>query len=506
MLQLKKIDRLLLTSFVGPFFVTFLIAIFVLMMQTLWVYVDDIIGKGAGFFMLIELVSYLVMSLVPMALPIAVLISSVMVLGNLGERYELSSMKSAGIPLLRVMMPLVFVAAGIALFSFYCSNSLIPISNLKFKSRLYDIRKQRPTLSIEEGLFNDDFQGYVIRVGKKGSDDKTIENVLVYDHTAANEDRLTEIIAKRGKMYSSDDEKYFVMELEDGSQYYEIQPSYNNGRQNYPFVRTSFKEWKKVFDLSAFEIQRTDEELFKTHHSMLSARQLAHAVDTIDAEYTAEKKSLSDITFRNFKIFEKKDTAKTQTRDLADPRRIEVQAGIGVSEILEQKITKELSAYQSILELYPTYKQVELLDKAKSFARTLQVQAESTLRSLDKTKEKRVKHVFELHSKFSLAVACFIFLFIGAPMGAIVRKGGFGYPILISIIFFMLFVTLTIMSKKLAEGYALPPVWAAWVSCLILFPIGLLLTWKAMNDSKLFNIGSWVGSIWNWLSKIKSKI
>jgi len=171
---LKKLDKLLIGSFLPPFIATFFIALFVLVMQTLWVYIDDIAGKGVGFFLLVELVAYMSVSMIPMALPIAVLISSVMVLGNMAEEYELSSIKSAGVSLWRVMNPLMFVVFSVSVLSFFCSNNLIPVSNLKFKSRLYDIRKQKPTLSMEEGMFNDDFQGYSIRIGKKLPDNNSI--------------------------------------------------------------------------------------------------------------------------------------------------------------------------------------------------------------------------------------------------------------------------------------------------------------------------------------------
>lgn len=498
---LKKLDKFILSSFVGPFFVTFLIAIFVLMMQYLWVYVDDIIGKGAGLFMLIELISYLTVSLIPMALPIAMLISSVMLMGNLAERYELSSMKSAGISLMRVMAPLMFAAVGVALFSFLCSDSLIPISNLKFKSRLYDIRKQRPTLSIEEGLFNDDFQNFVIRVGKKGSDNKSVEEVLIYDHSASNEGRLTQIVADKGKMYTSNGGKYFIMDLFDGDQYFELKPDYKGGNRNYPFVRTSFKEWSKVFDLGAFEIQRTDEELFKTHHTMLSTSQLAAAVDSIDVEYVRRKDEFENYVNRFFEILAPaEEVALVDTNQVAGELVIERQTP-GTQPF--QQITTDLSNKKSILELFSISQQIEMVERAKTLARSVLSQAESTTQSLLKTKEKKVKHVFELHSKFSLAMACFIFLFIGAPMGAIVRKGGFGYPILISIIFFMIFIILTIMCKKLAESAALPAALAAWMPCIVLFPVGMLLTVKAMNDSKLMNVDKWWPIVLGWFSKKK---
>lgn len=500
---MKQIDRLMLSSFAGPFLVTFLIAIFVLMMQYLWVYVDDIVGKGAGFLMLVELLSYLTVSLVPMALPIAVLISSVMVLGNLAERYELSSMKSAGIPLLRVMMPMLIACFFVAGFSFFCSDSLIPVSNLKFKSRLYDIRKQRPTLSIEKGIFNDDFQDIIIRVGDKDPDNKTVKDVLIYDQTAAAEDRLTQIIAREGKMYTTDDGNYFVMDLFDGNQYHEIKPTFKNGKQNYPFVRTSFKEWTKVFDLGAFEIQRTDEELFKSHHTMLSTRQLGQAIDTIDKEIAVRQQNFEKYVNRFYKIVP--GLAAREDSLSGDPRnRSNQDLQAAMPKALEQNFEGEIRDLDAFVNTFPANKRDELLERSKTIARSLLAQVETTQRTLEQTIEKRVKHVFELHSKFSLAAACLIFLFIGAPMGAIIRKGGFGYPILISILFFMVFIILTIMCKKLAESNSIVPALAAWIPCIVLFPIGMVLTTKAMNDSKMLNADRWLPLIQEGISKLRN--
>jgi len=492
----------------------------VLMMQYLWVYVDDIIGKGAGLLMLMELISYMVVSLIPMALPIAILISSVMVLGNLAERYELSSMKSAGIPLWRIMFPLMIIAAGISVFSFYCSDSLIPISNLQFKSRLYDIRKQRPTLSMEEGIFNDDFKGFVIRIGKKDRDDEGIEDVLIYDHSKSNENRMTSIAADKGKMYTSKDERFFVMHLQDGYQYYELKPTYNEGKRSYPFVRTEFEEWTKVFDLSVFNIQETDKDLFKSHHTMLSVSQLRDAIDTIDYSINLRNKNFAKNFDRYFDQFELIEAEKEMLNENnSDKIEIDSLGSEGMKYVkkkasqkrkmqrstwkpLFQTIPEDFSAIESLIETFPRSNRAELLEKSKSYARSISTQANTTESSLVRIVENRVKHIFELHSKFSLAVACFIFLFIGAPMGAIVRKGGFGYPILISIIFFMIYVTLTIMGKKLAESNTLPAALAAWGPCLILFPIGVWLTIKAMNDSKLLN----VDRISIFLNKLISKI
>ncbi len=528
---MKKIDKLLVTSFFGPYIVTFFIALFVLVMQMLWLYIDDIAGKGVGFFLLMELIAYMSVSFFPMALAIACLISSVMVLGNLAEHYELSSIKSAGVPLARTILPLAFVVFGIAIFSFFCSNNVIPISNLKFKSRLYDIRRQKPTLNLEPGAFNDDFKGFSIRIGEKKSDNRTIEDVLIYDQSeAAKGGKMTVISAAEGEMYVTDDEKFFIMELSDGMQSYEPAPTgKTSSTKNAPFSRTYFKKWTKVFDLAEFEMSRTDVGLFKSHHSMMSVQQLAVAIDSIDEDKSERFRRLNEQTVRFFypmkKIWQaerekEREENKEKEKDVTSgvdyekymdksPKKVDnkkiKQKAVGESKesknkkkpakpkksskkILVQKIEKPLAEYTSFVELFEQRKRSELFDKAKSFSRTVQGQAESAKRSMERIRLSRVKHVFELNSKFSTAAACLIFLFIGAPMGAIVRKGGFGYPLLISIIFFMIFMVITIFSKNLAERAVMDATLAAWMNCLILAPFGMVITWAAMTDRKIFNV------------------
>ena len=535
---MKKIDLLLVKSFIPPFIATFCIALFVLIMQFLWVYIDDIIGKGAGFWMIMELISYLSMSLIPTALPIAVLISSVMVMGNLAEFYELASIKSAGVSLLRVMKPLMFLVAGISVFSYFCSNNLIPIANLQFKSRLYDIRKQKPTMSLETGVFNEDFQNIIIHIGKKGSNNRDIEDVLIYDHQNNNRNPM-QILAEKGEMYTTKDHRYFIMNLYDGNQYQETAQMSRGSNQNYPFIRTSFKEWTKIFDLSEFEINRTDADLFGSHHTMLATSQLLTAIDSLNLKTESAYERFGKGTSRYFWIFRQEaDTTaidenilideeskidstklkpvriKNDSTNITSPAKkdtLSVKKAIPLNKKINvketdsfkrhakatkkthkiaptQKIEKPLSEYSSILELFPYWTtKRNLYTKAQSYARNVQGLAMSASRDYAKFKESKVKHIYELHIKFSMAAVCFIFLFIGAPMGAIVRKGGFGYPILISIVFFMIFIILTIFCKKLAETYVVPAALAPWIPCAILFPIGLILTYRAMNDSKLVN-------------------
>jgi lipopolysaccharide export system permease protein len=555
-MQLKKFDKLLVKSFIPPFVVTFFIALFVLVMQTLWLYIDDIAGKGVGFFLLVELVSYMSVSMIPMALPVAVLISSVMVLGNLAERYELSSIKSAGVSLWRVMMPMMALTTLIGVFSFFCSNNLIPVSNLKFKSRLYDIRRQKPTLSLEESAFNDDFQGFSIRIGEKLPDDRTIRDVLLYDNSQSGQGRFTAVMADSGDMYGSDDGKYFVMNLFNGHQYLEPKPVKKKGKRNFPMVRTTFREWTKVFDLDEFELDRTDENLFKSHHTMLSNRQLLVAVDSIDHTIADRLEKNANQTDKHFFFWneameqrlrerrkrdlktqlaqtdsnavEKAPPAKPKPKDRVagnekkkSVRKPEVKTRIkpairkpkkekgpgnlakgdtvmanGKSNPKYLPVDSSLTGAAAIVMLYPQNTRGRIFDKATNDVRSLRDQARHAQSALSKIKENRVKHVFEFYSKFSLAVACFIFLFVGAPMGAIVRKGGFGWPLLISIVFFMLFVVITIFSKNIAERFVIDAVLASWLNCLIIFPMGLVLTFWAMHDVTIQQVGDFFKLKW----------
>ncbi|MCB0556919.1 MAG: LptF/LptG family permease, partial [Phaeodactylibacter sp.] len=476
---MKKIDRLLITSFVPPFFVTFMIAMFVLVMQVLWLYIDDIAGKGLGFFLIMELLAYKCVALIPMALPLAVLISSVMVLGNLAERYELSSFKSAGVSLLRVLRPMIFFGIFTVGLSFFCSNNLIPVANLKFGSRMYDIQRQKPSLRLDAGIFNDDFDGYAIHIGKKDPDGKTIEHVLIYDHTDATKGRLSQILAESGEMYATPDGSYFVMNLKKGHQYIETEPSISSGGRSYPFVRTNFDSWTKVFDLSEFQLNRTNEDLFKSNRSMMTSGQLSEAVDSLGGKILRRQKGLSnqisgyfsfmkpDSAFINLPDSEEEDEpadaqaaqnavasapasdttttpAEDTTRataslaadstqataDTSKPKKLILTSDRAIAEYnkrkaeqppakiyegkpLEQVRDKPLEQDTSFVQLFKKADQRRLFNKAKSVARSIHAHSESAERSLDRLLETRVKFIYELHTKYSMALVCFIFVLIG---------------------------------------------------------------------------------------------
>ncbi|MEZ4985655.1 MAG: LptF/LptG family permease [Saprospiraceae bacterium] len=547
---MRKIDRFLLVSFIPPFLVTFGIATFALLMQILWVYIDDIAGKGLGMFMIIELLSYKAVGLVPMALPLAILISSVMVLGGLAERYELSSMKSAGISLLRIMRPLVFFGFVSMFVSYLFNDYVIPAANLQFGSRMYDISQKKPTLNMEEGIFNDDFGDYAIRIGKKGKDGSSINDILIYDHTDANSGILTSVVADSGQMYTTPAGDFFIMQLHNGHQYIETRPSTGRGQgQTTPFIRTSFKSWNKVFDMGEFDLSQTNQELFSMNRSMMTISQLSERVDTIQKQIDQRYYSLARQVSGNFSVLEPdslypqtvleditlqqaQDSASNQPpyrdslpvyqpadsvppkpmalpstllQDTARLKRIaaakrlkEERSALAAKAKppLKDTVINPLLPIERFTDTIPTVEawlaslnkteRQRLITKAKSSARSIKNQAEQAVVSIDRTKEEKVKHVYELYTKYSMAVVCIVFVFIGAPLGAIVRKGGFGYPLLVSVVAFIVFVVLTIFCRKIAETFIVPAALAAWLPCIVLSPIGIWLTAKAMADSKLF--------------------
>ena len=606
---MKTIDKYLIKQFIAPFIATFFVALFVLLMQFIWVYVDDMVGKGAGLGLVLEIIMYNSISLIPWALPIAILISSVMVMGNLGERYELASLQSAGVSLIRIMRPMLYFAIGVTIFSFFSANNLVPIANLKFKSRLHDIRTQKPTLNLEEGVFNEDFKGFIIHIGKKEEDNRTIRDVIIYDHKDYNRGQFSMITAEVGEMYMTDDNAYFIMNLKNGYHYQEGEKAKSGDKEKHPFTRTKFGEWTKIFDTREFNIDLTDMDRFKNHYTMLSVRQLYNAIDSIDLrmenyntrldEYVqkafhpskqillerkkaetqerlakqkeknrleqerikaerklekAKKDSLAKVAqqekaarkttdtteaalkkipkkipAKNTKVKSRpKSKPKAKTKPKKQTTREKQRAAAArakqkkktaerikateakkkkVKTVLTQEIDRDLNTYDSFIQTFPAKEigQFNLKERAKTSARGVQNQAQAIQRSVGPKKENRVKHVFVLYSKFSFALVCCVFLFIGAPMGAIVRKGGFGYPLLIAILFFVVFIVLNILFQKLAESYVLPAEFAVWCPLLVLTPIAIILTQRALQDKKILNFDRYTAKVTALFSWIKNR-
>jgi lipopolysaccharide export system permease protein len=451
---MKKLHKLVISSFAGPFVLTFFIAQFILLMQFLWKYIDDLVGKGLDTTVVAELLFYTSANLVPLALPLAILVSSIMTFGNLAEHFEITAAKASGISLQKLMRPLFVTAFIISISAFFFSNNVLPYTNLKMGSLLYDIRQQKPALSIREGVFYNGIEGYSIKVGDKDKDGKTIRNVMIYDHTQSGGNKKV-IVAESGTMTTTPDNHFLVVTLQNGSSY-EEQDKHNGGSNSHPLMRNGFKSYTILFDLSQFQLSRSNEEMFKGGHQMMNMSQLNHAIDTLSKDYITRKKQVVT-NLQTYFLF---------LRDSNFYRK--------VAEAKSMDFAGNASIRSSFVN-------------ALNSARGVKSYASSSFEDIDNRKYQLDKHKVEWHRKLTLSAACFILFLIGAPLGAIIRKGGLGLPLVISVLFFLLYHITSITGEKLAKEGSVAPVKGMWFSSILLMPVGLFLIYKATHDSVIFD-------------------
>ncbi|MEY4904971.1 MAG: hypothetical protein RLZZ292_2786, partial [Bacteroidota bacterium] len=508
-LTLKKIDKLLVKAFIPPFILFSVIALFVQVLQQFWLYIDEIMGKGVGIGLVSTLLFYLSVYFVPLSMTLGVLVASVMVLGNFAEHYELSSMKSAGVSLMRVLRPLIITCIVIAAFSFICANYLSPIANLHFRALLNDVRRQKPTLSIVENVFNDSFGGITMRVGRKDKDERGIHDIMVYEPQITNSGtRLNETLARDGEMYMTEDKQYMVMRLREGRRYASL-PDDANKKRRFPFVRTQFKEWNKVFDMSEFDLNRTDLGLYRSNQNVKTITELIQSIDSINKSMNERRASFGADIRSNYYYYhriqdsielqrqqgqypiapsaggsgsvkpntidgnnsiiredarkydntKKEDNSKKEGNSKFKNSKIQILSPsnsqkttppsistppskfttgaqkLFKDKFLKQDSTKKINEFSSLLATFDLSERATLAGKALASAQTIQAQAQTAINVLNRIREAQAKHVHELNFKFCMSAMCIVFLFVGAPMGSIIRKGGFGYGIMIAIIF-----------------------------------------------------------------------
>ena len=453
--MVKKLDILIIRSFAGPFLATFLIALFVLTMQFFWLYIDDLVGKGLDMGTLAYLTGLVAITWVPLALPLALLLSSIMTFGNLGETFELVAIKSAGIPLIRFMRPLLITTIFLSGVAFLFANNIIPVANLKLNALKYDIIVKKPAFDIKEGIFYDKIEGYVIKIGKKDADDSTIHNVIIYEKNFNLQDHF--MVAKSGVMRITPDQRFLEFELHDGWNY---QENGNRYSANTEFIRLGFKTYKKEFDLSTFIFNRTEDSLFKYDPKMLSLRQINIALDSL----TRNDKKASIISVQNLRL--SMDFIKYA--DSTWP-----QANI-----------KKVKSFNDII---PDSLRMNVFDVSLANLKSAQVSNEKSATEYSARVENIRKHWIELNRKLTLSFACIVLFMVGAPLGSIIRKGGLGTPLIFAIAFFVLFNMLNTFGEKFAKEGVTNVFWGMWLSTVVLVPIGIFLTYKAMRDSQLFN-------------------
>lgn len=459
---MKKLDRLILKSFIGPLVLTFAIAVFVLLMQFVWKYIDDMVGKGLEFKVIAELLFYASATFVPMALPIAVLFASIMTMGNFGEKYELVAMKAGGISVNRVMRPMAVVALLLTGVAFYFANNVMPTAMLRYRVILYDVARKKPAVNIRPSEYYKDIEGYVIRVDGKNSDDGSLQNIVIYDHSkAVSQDNV--VVAKSGIMRSSPDERYLIFSLYNGYTYSELTDGENF--RSRPLTTIQFDTQEITFDISSFAYDKTDGDFFKHSYQMLSVRQLDTAIaemqGTLDRRYEENKMNIFD-RMRAYRYY----------RDHHDEPCSET---FNLQQALSQRGSYSFGNIQTQTSNIARY-------VADDIAMFNQILASDT--------EYLNRHYIEKQRKFTLSIACLLMFLIGAPFGSIVRKGGLGMPLVASVAFFVIYYVVGMIAEKAVRESALGPI-GMWYSFFVMLPIGLLLTYQATTDASLFESAVW---------------
>lgn len=457
---------------------TFFMVIFILLMQFLWKYIDDLVGKGLDTKILAEFLLYSSASMVPMALPLAVLLASLMTFGNLAENLELLAFKSAGVSLTRIMAPLTYVVVIITFAAFFFANNVMPVSNLKLTALLHDIRRQRPELQIQPGVFDNTMEGYSIRIGDQDPKTSLLKDIWIYDHTdkAGN---VSVTVADSGYMKMSSDEKHLMLTLFNGNSYKELQKTRKrNEPQTYPHRRDKFAKQEMLIELTGFGLNRSDQSLWKNSFSMMNLQQLTHFEDSLDQDIGNLQESVRDM-IENSTVNKKKrnmhgSLAALDSVQLADLRPSYYVVDVDSAFNAMNKIEKRRAVVQAI----------NIARTNKSFVATNANTVEYKIKRLR-------RYQIEKHRKFTLSFSCLIFFFIGAPLGAIIRKGGLGMPVIVSVLFFLVWYMISITGEKFVREDMMAPFAGMWLSSFLLIPLGVFVSYKASRDSVIMNIESY---------------
>jgi len=469
---LKRIDLYMLKSFLGLFLVTFMISCFILLMQFLWLHVRDLVGKGVEISVLLEFLVYAVASMVPLALPLAILLASLMTFGNLGEKFELTAMKSAGVNLFRIMRSLTVTIAIVSVSAFFFSNYILPKSQMKMWTLIFSLRQKNPELDIPEGEFCDKVPGYQIFVEKKNRNTGMMYGMIMYDYSQGFRDAMV-YVADSAIVKVTDDKLYLMLTLYSGEGFSNLdqQQQRATGTQNsVPYQREQFRSKQLLISFDT-QLTRYDESALEDQHVSKNVHELMQSIDSVNALASVRGDEQSkEMVNKNY--FGRESHEGRPLGEIAD-------------EVLQQ------CNMDSLYEFMTMYRRVRARQFALESARQKEDQIRYNSIMLEDYKYYVRKHEIELHRKFTLSFACLIFFFIGAPLGAIIRKGGLGAPVVISVVLFIVYYIIDNTGYKMARE-ALWPCWAGmWLSSFVLLPIGAFLTYKAATDSGIFNPEVW---------------
>ncbi len=444
---------------------TFFIALFVLLMQFVWLYVDDMIGKGLDWIIIVKFLFYASFTLVPMALPLAVLLASLMTFGALGEKYELVAIKSVGVSIGKIMRPLIILSIFISIFAFYFNNNILPVAALKHRVLLWNIQKKKLSLNFQDGVFDNSVGDFIIRIGKKEEDGQRIKDVMIYDHSKKGEN-VSVTRADSGKMMIAPNGQELIFILYHGESYIESVDK-KDYHKTHEFKHVKFDMQYKRFDLKDFAMGNTNEEIFKNHYRMYDLSLLKIRTDSLIKGMDNREKNYIKNIRNQFSFFQSVDSGRLAKYG-TDTLYINKLLAVAPKSTLKKTFA---SAKKKLEYQYNDLKNLsESIESKRMFIR---------------------KHQAEWHRKFTLSIAVLILFFVGAPLGAIIRKGGFGYPLVIAVFVFVVYYIISTTGEKAVVKGVLDPNIGMWLSSIILLPLGVYLTYIATIDASVMDKEAW---------------
>ena len=466
---MKRLHLYIIKRFIGPLVVTLVISLFVLLMQFLWVYLDDLVGKGLELNIIIEFLIYTLAMLMPMALPLSMLLASIMTFGDLGENNELLAMKAAGISLFRIMKPVIVLSILLSIGAFYFANRVIPVSYKKLIALMSSIRQMRPEIVVKEGVFSNDIDNFSIKVGRKSRDGSMLYDIMIYDHRY-DKGNETVTVADSGTLKITTDKRFMILNLYSGETHAEIYSEDKEAR-GYPVRTDKFQKQTLYSKLQGMELERKDESIFRNSFRALNNKQLEYFVDSIS------------------KMVESASSEQALTMAYLQPISVSLSATIHQGEfpMPAMRLKKYVdidSVMQSTIPSVRAQLVASALVNARNNVRALKLSDDmntSNLRMLNRFET-------EWHKKYTYSIACLIFFFIGAPLGAIIRKGGLGMPLVVSVILFIFYWVSSTTGEKFVREVASGLWIGVWFSTFIFLPAGVFLTYKAVTDSTVLNI------------------
>ncbi|MDR3184066.1 MAG: LptF/LptG family permease [Prevotellaceae bacterium] len=470
---MKRLDRYILSSYLSPMMLTFFVMTFVVMLQLLWLYIDDLVGKGLGLTVIAEFLFWGIVTYVPLlVLPLSTLLSSLMTMGTLGENNELLAMKAAGMSIQRVMRPLMGLVLLVTIAAFFVANSLAPYAHLQIRTLMYDIRQKRMEIKIPAGIFYNGIDDYSLRIERQDERTQRMYDMIIYDHTDKR-GNVSVTRADSGYMKLTSNKTHVIVKLFSGYAYEESQQQ--SGDSVFPFQKRYFSEQEVLIPLQNYEFKRSeDNDRFKNQAEIKSLRELGMISDSL----ALTQHNLTNTYTSDFRY--KASLARTHELD--------------TTKTFRERYIYTINS-DSLFALLPTQRKITAVNSAINRVTQALSQNEVYITNYEQADYPKRRANVEWHRKFTLSIACLIFFFIGAPLGAIIRKGGLGMPAVVSSFFFVIYWVVDISGKKLAQDGVWEPAMGIWLSSFVLLPMGIFLTYKATTDSALFNTDRYIDGL-----------